>query len=105
MQRTALIHARMALGLTRAELADKIGMDRSVIFRVEEGADDPSLEKMRRWVKALGEGASLDLFAPPKNRKRYVLRASNRKRSRPGWPRGKPRKKPEAQPADSIPAE
>jgi DNA-binding XRE family transcriptional regulator len=66
--RTALIRAREALDLTRPELAEMIGVDRTVIFKVEVGIQDTGMGIMRRWIDALGPGATLDLFkSPPKN--------------------------------------
>jgi DNA-binding XRE family transcriptional regulator len=66
-QRVALILARQALGLTRPQLAEMVGVDRTVIFKVEVGIQDTGMGIMRRWVDALGPGATLDLFkSPPK---------------------------------------
>jgi transcriptional regulator with XRE-family HTH domain len=62
--RTALIRAREHLGMTRRELAAKLGVERTVIHRVEGGDRDTTVELMRRWAEALG-GVSFDLFKPP----------------------------------------
>ena len=61
-ERTALIAVREAHGLTRPDLAKLMGGSRHYIYAVEMGQRDPSFEFMRRWVKALGEGASMELF-------------------------------------------
>jgi transcriptional regulator with XRE-family HTH domain len=62
--RRALIQAREKLGMTRAELAAELGVERTVIYRVEGGDRDTTVEIMRRWADALG-GVSFDLFKPP----------------------------------------
>jgi DNA-binding XRE family transcriptional regulator len=61
-ERTALIRAREMLGLNRPQFAKRMGGSRNFVHAVEVGRRDPSLAYMRRWVKALGPGASLDLF-------------------------------------------
>jgi DNA-binding XRE family transcriptional regulator len=66
--RRALIQAREKLGMTRAELAAEIGVERTVIHRVEGGDRDTTVELMRRWADALG-GVSFDLFKPPSRNK------------------------------------
>jgi transcriptional regulator with XRE-family HTH domain len=62
--RRALIQAREKLGMTRAELAAELGVERTVIHRVEGGDRDTTVALMRRWADALG-GVSFDLFKPP----------------------------------------
>lgn len=62
-RRMALIQAREARGFSRPQLAKAMKGSRNFIHAVETGRRDPSLEYMRRWVKALGGDASLDLFA------------------------------------------
>ena len=66
--RRALIQAREKLGMTRVELAAELGIDRTVIYKVEVGIQDTTVELMRRWADALG-GASFDLFKPPNRNK------------------------------------
>ena len=61
--RMALIRAREARGFSRPQLAKAMKGSRTFIHAVETGVRDPSLEYMRRWVKALGGDASLDLFS------------------------------------------
>jgi predicted transcriptional regulator len=66
--RTALIRARERLGLSRPQLAEMVSVDRTVIYKVEVGIQDTGMGIMRRWIDALGPGATLDLFkSPPKN--------------------------------------
>lgn len=61
--RTALIEDRQRRGLSRSQLAQRMGgVSRHYIYTVELGQRDPSFEFMKRWVKALGPDASLDLF-------------------------------------------
>ena len=64
-ERAKLIWARERLGLTRAELAEKIGLTRHYVFVVETGARNPSLDVMTRWADALGPRVTLDLFRSP----------------------------------------
>ena len=75
-ERTALIRAREKKGWTRAQLAHEMGGSRHYIYNVEMGNRDPSFDFMRRWVEALGWGASMELFgratARPYVRGRYV---------------------------------
>jgi DNA-binding XRE family transcriptional regulator len=62
--RTALIQAREHLGKTRRALAAELGVDHTVIYKVEVGIQDTKVKLMRRWADALG-GVSFDLFKPP----------------------------------------
>jgi transcriptional regulator with XRE-family HTH domain len=75
-ERTALIRAREKRGLTRPEFAKLMGGSRHYIYAIEMGMRDPSFEFMRRWVKALGEGATMELFG------RATARPYTRGRSR-----------------------
>ena len=61
--RIPLIRARERIEKSRPQLADEIGVSRTYLFAVETGGRDPSLATMDRWIKALGPGASMDLFA------------------------------------------
>jgi DNA-binding XRE family transcriptional regulator len=51
--RRALIGARLAAGLTQAELAEQIGTKQSAIARLENGASNPTLDMLVRLAKAL----------------------------------------------------
>ena len=64
-ERKDLIRAREQLGLQRPEFAKAIKASRHFVFSVETGLRDPSLEIVRRWVEALGPGATMDLFKQP----------------------------------------
>lgn len=62
-----LVEARMAAGLTQAEMADRMGVSLAQIVRIEKrGYDLYTLNSLRRYVKALGEGFALEvkLHAP-----------------------------------------
>lgn len=61
--RIPLIRARERIEKSRPQLAVEIGVSRTYLFAVETGLRDPSLETMGRWIRALGPGASMDLFA------------------------------------------
>jgi DNA-binding XRE family transcriptional regulator len=55
-----LVEAREAAGLTRAELADRLGVSEAQVARSERrGYESCSLNTLRRYVDALGEGFSL----------------------------------------------
>ena len=49
----SLIAARLATGLTQAELAEQIGTKQPAIARLESGAMPPSLDMLKRLAKAL----------------------------------------------------
>ena len=74
-ERTQLIRARERLGLTRPQLAKKIGASRANVYRVEIGVSHPSLALMQRWTKALGPGVSMELFWAPSAKARPSRRA------------------------------
>jgi transcriptional regulator with XRE-family HTH domain len=79
MKRLALIQARESRGLSRPQFARLMKGSRNFVHAVEMGRRDPSLEYMRRWVKALGEGASFDLFmARPKPKVRLKAAVERR---------------------------
>jgi transcriptional regulator with XRE-family HTH domain len=61
-QRRELIELREARGLNRVQLAEILGLTRGFVHDVEVGKRNPSLANMHRWVRALGKGASSDLF-------------------------------------------
>lgn len=54
MQQTTLQQAREAKGLTVAELAEKAGIDRATIYRLEDGRNVPGLATVVKLEKALG---------------------------------------------------
>lgn len=60
-KRTQLIKARERLGWNGAELADRIGINKSTVYRIEGGVSHPSLAMMQKWVKAL-PGATMEMF-------------------------------------------
>jgi ribosome-binding protein aMBF1 (putative translation factor) len=51
--RRALIGARLASGLTQAELAERIGTTQSAIARLESGGAKPSFDMLGRLAAAL----------------------------------------------------
>lgn len=63
-KRTHLIKARERLGWTGAELADRLGVYRSTIYRIEAGVRHPSLALVQKWVSAL-PGATMEMFWAP----------------------------------------
>jgi ribosome-binding protein aMBF1 (putative translation factor) len=50
----ALIAARMAAGLTQAELASRMGTTQSVIARLEAGRVQPTTATLQRLARATG---------------------------------------------------
>ena len=51
--RRALIAARLAAGLSQAELAERVGTKQPAIARLESGSSEPSLAMLKRLAKAL----------------------------------------------------
>jgi transcriptional regulator with XRE-family HTH domain len=58
--RTKLIKARERQGISRIDLAERLGMTRQYVMRVEEGLRNPSHETMVRWADELD--ISMDKF-------------------------------------------
>lgn len=57
-----LVEARQAAGLTQAELAKRLGVSQAQVARIEKrGYDAYTLNTLRRYVQALGEGFSLEV--------------------------------------------
>jgi transcriptional regulator with XRE-family HTH domain len=57
-----LVQARQALGLTQAEMAERIGVSQAQVSRIEKrGYDAYTLNTLRKYVAALGEGYSLEV--------------------------------------------
>ncbi len=54
-----LLDARKQAGMTQAQLADKIGADKSYISRVERGITVPSISTFYRMVSAMGLSVEL----------------------------------------------
>jgi DNA-binding XRE family transcriptional regulator len=55
-----LVEARQKAGLTQAELARRLGVSQAQVARMEKrGYDAYTLNSLRRYVQALGEGFSL----------------------------------------------
>ena len=57
-----LVEARPAAGLTQRELAKRLGVSQSQVARIEKrGYDAHTLNTLRRYVQALGDGFSLEV--------------------------------------------
>ena len=57
-----LVEARKAAGLTQTELATRLGVSQAQVARIEKrGYDGYTLNTLRRYVDALGEGFSLEV--------------------------------------------
>src|SRR5438045_4700413 len=57
-----LVEARQAAGLTQAELAERLGVSQAQVARLEKrGYDAYSLNSLRRYVQALGDGFRLEV--------------------------------------------
>src|SRR5581483_8233806 len=57
-----LVEARMAAGLTQEEMANRLGVSQAQVSRIEKrGYDAYTLNTLRRYVQALGEGFSLEV--------------------------------------------
>jgi DNA-binding XRE family transcriptional regulator len=61
-----LVEARQAAGLTQAELAERLGVSQAQVARLEKrGYDAYTLNSLRRYVEALGNGFRLDVSIRP----------------------------------------
>ena len=57
-----LVEARQAAGLTQVQMAERLGVTQSQVSRIEKsGYDAYTLNTLRRYVEALGEGFSLEV--------------------------------------------
>ena len=57
-----LVEARQAAGLTQADLATRLGVSQAQAARIEKrGYDAHSLNTLRRYVAALGDGFGLEV--------------------------------------------
>jgi DNA-binding XRE family transcriptional regulator len=57
-----LVEARQAAGLTQQEVAKRLGVSQAQVARIEKrGYDAYTLNTLRRYVQALGEGFSLEV--------------------------------------------
>lgn len=57
-----LVTARQDAGLTQVEMAERLGVSQSQVARIEkDGYDAYTLNTLRRYVAALGEGFSLEV--------------------------------------------
>lgn len=57
-----LLEARQATGLTQAQLAERLGVSQAQVARIEKrGYDAYTLNTLRRYVSALGEGYEIEI--------------------------------------------
>ncbi len=57
-----LVEARQRAGLTQAELAERLGVSQAQVARLERrGYDAYTLNSLRRYVTALGDGYTLEV--------------------------------------------
>ncbi len=57
-----LVEARMDAGLTQVEMAQRMGVTQAQVSRIEKkGNDSYTLNTLRRYVKALGDGFTLEV--------------------------------------------
>jgi len=57
-----LVEARQAAGLTQEQLAERLGVSQPQVARIEKrGYDAHSLNTLRRYVAALGDGFGLEV--------------------------------------------
>jgi transcriptional regulator with XRE-family HTH domain len=61
---TIVREARRRAGLTQAELAERAGVPRSTVARIESGARTPSVELVERLVRAAGLEVTVALSEP-----------------------------------------
>lgn len=72
-----LKHARMVVGLTLKELADKAQCSESMLSKVENDKAAPSFGMLHRVATVLGTNIA-ELYSAPGNEREIVLRASER---------------------------
>lgn len=61
-----LVEARQEAGLTQRELAKRLGVSQAQVARIEKrGYDAYTLNTLRRYVQALGEGFTLEVKVRP----------------------------------------
>ncbi len=58
---SGIIGGRIALGITQAQLAERAGLHKSTISRLEGGNCNPSLELMERVARGLGMELHIEL--------------------------------------------
>jgi len=57
-----LVEARQQAGLTQKQMAERLGVSQAQVARIEKrGYDAYTLNTLRRYVKALGEGFALEV--------------------------------------------
>jgi predicted XRE-type DNA-binding protein len=57
-----LVEARKAAGLTQAQVAERLGVSQAQVARIEKrGYEAYTLNTLRRYIAALGEGYSLEV--------------------------------------------
>lgn len=64
-----LIAARLRVGLTQLEVAERMGTKQSVIARMESGRTLPSLRTLSKYARALGFTATVKLTRDRPDRK------------------------------------
>ena len=57
----AMLAARIAAGLTQAEVAARAGTTQSAIARLESGSVSPSIETLRKYAKAVGKRLKVEM--------------------------------------------
>ena len=58
-----LVEARQLAGLTQSELAERLGVSQAQVARIEKrGYDSYTLTTLRRYIDALGEGYTLEIY-------------------------------------------
>jgi HTH-type transcriptional regulator / antitoxin HipB len=56
----AIRHYRKQAGLTQAELADRVGVDRTYLSRLERGQETEQLRRILAMLRELGVKATLE---------------------------------------------
>ena len=57
----AMLGARIAAGLTQAEVAARAGTTQSAIARLEGGSVSPTVETLRKYAKAVGKRLKVEM--------------------------------------------
>lgn len=65
---TSLVKARLEAGLSQGELAERMGVSRPVIVRLEGGDHAPRVDTLHRAAEAMGYELAVEFRKPKKKR-------------------------------------
>ncbi|MBI2865656.1 MAG: helix-turn-helix transcriptional regulator [Chloroflexi bacterium] len=74
--RKALIGARLALGLTQKQLAEKMGTSQAAVARLENGRSWPTLSTLQKLARVLDIDFTITALEPLQARARHPHKAA-----------------------------